>query len=203
MPVASASSTPPSPEKPREASGDSVRVSRIPGSTASQAEAVDSPADSGPYTRRASACRSTRCRAASRSAPGRQTAPGTGRVVGRSVRPAGTTQPTLPRPPRGSERRKRTASAAGSSARSSKPAATTWVSAKPRSQRSGSGTFFSTSGPSKVVTSSASGPTARCSGSAGPILVSASRSGLLTSTLVVPWPISSPSSPAPSTSSRA
>ncbi len=188
--VASASRTPPSPENPRDASGDSVSVSRIPGSTTSQALATGAPSTTGgPYTRRAVAWRSTRSRATSRSGPGRHTAPGTGRVVGRRAEPEATTHwaPRAAFPERrGSERRNATACAADSSARRSNPAEATCASANPRSHRSGSGTFFSTSGPSTVVTASSSGPTRRCSGSSAVIRDRASRSGLLTSTLVVP-----------------
>lgn len=66
-------------------------MSRIPGSTTSQALAVAAPSATGPYTRRAVASRRTRCNATSRSGPGRHTAPGTGRVVGRRDPPDATT----------------------------------------------------------------------------------------------------------------
>jgi hypothetical protein len=66
-----------------------------------------------------------------------------------------------------------------------------------------SGTFFSTTAPSRVVTASPSAPTARCSGSEEPTRASASRSGPLTSTLVVPHSRTSPSRACCRTSSRA
>ena len=53
---------------------------------------------------------------------------------------------------------------------------------EPRSHRRGNGTFFSTTGPSNVVTVRSSGPTARCSGSWPPTRARAARSGPLTST---------------------
>ncbi|WP_262402615.1 hypothetical protein [Actinomadura sp. CNU-125] len=79
----------------------------------------------------------------------------------------------------------------------------TCTSANPRSQRSGSGTFFSTTAPSMVVTASSSSPTARCSGSEPPTRARASRSGPFTSTFVVPRSCTSPSIAASRTSSRA
>ncbi|MEV0597186.1 hypothetical protein AB0I38_37800 [Nonomuraea cavernae] len=125
--MARSCSTPPSPENPREASCDSISVNRIPGSTTSHATAAAScPAAIGAYTRRADACRNTCRRVSSRSGPGRQTAPGAGRLTGRRVRPMGTTQCAARAPEDfGSARSTAAASAAGTSARSSNPAAST------------------------------------------------------------------------------
>ena len=96
--------------------------------------------------------------AASRPAPARQTAPGAGPrgQPQRTARPAPPRAPTGRRPP-GSRRRNAAASAAGISARGSNAAASTCTSAKPRSQRPGSGTFFSTTAPSIVETVRSSG----------------------------------------------
>ncbi|MEV4815378.1 hypothetical protein [Micromonospora tulbaghiae] len=202
---ASAARAAPSPEKPRYGSGDSVSDSRnAPVSSSHVLGTAGEPArTAGPYARRVRACRSTPRSAASRPAPARQTAPGAGREVSRSVRPAGTAHSTLRSPAAGSLRRNAAASAAAISARGSKPAVSTCTSAKPRSQRPGSGTFRSTTAPSMVETVRSSGPTATCSGSMPPTRASASRSGGFTSTFVVPWPLISPSSPAGRTSIRA
>ena len=102
--------------------------------------------------------RSKGCRTDRRSTPGRQTAPGAGLLTGRRPPPAGTTQRVVRAADRlvgrGNVRSRAAACAAGTSARSAIPAASTWASAKPRSQRLGNGTRFSTNVPSKVVTSS-------------------------------------------------
>ncbi|WP_460916185.1 hypothetical protein [Plantactinospora veratri] len=195
----------PSPEKPRYGSGERVSDSRnSPVSSSQLLGSGGAPAAAvGPYTRRVFAWRSRPRSVASRSAPARQTAPGTGRPVSRNDRPAGTAQSTDRSPAPGSRRRKAAASAAGISARGSKAAASTCTSAKPRSQRPGSGTFRSTTDPSIVETVRSSGPTERCSGSSPPTRASAARSGGLTSTLVVPCARISPSIPAGRASNRA
>lgn len=83
------------------------------------------------------------------------------------------------------------------------PEAIACTSAKPRSQRPGSGTLRSTIVPSSVATSNASGPTRRRNGSAPRTRARASRSGAFTSTFVVPRANLSPSSASSSTSRRA
>lgn len=203
--LASASNAAPSPENPRYGSGERVSDSRKdPVSSSHVLGTAGEPArTAGPYTRRVRACRSSPRSAASRPAPARQTAPGVGREVRRRVRPAGTAHSTERSLLPGNRRRNAVASAAGISARGSKPAVSTCTSAKPRIQRPGSGTFRSTTAPSMVETVRSSGPTARCNGSMPPTRARASRSGGLTSTFVVPCPAISPSKPAGSTSIRA
>ena len=77
------------------------------------------------------------------------------------------------------------------------------VSAKPLSQRMGSGTFSSMTEPSRVVVSSPSSPTFRWMGSPAMREASAARRGGLTSTLVTPTALWLASSALESTSRRA
>ncbi len=169
----------------------------MPGSSSSQALEE---ASAGPYTRSDFAKRSSGSRVASRLGLASWTEPAIRRGETFSSRPACATHTVSFL---GSPRKKRTAAMPASSPRWSMPEAMTCTSAKPRSQRSGSGTFFSTTAPSIVVTTSSSRPTPRCSGSRAPMRASASRSGALTSTLVVPRSNTSPSSAPLSRSSRA
>lgn len=83
------------------------------------------------------------------------------------------------------------------------PADSICVSAKPLSQRVGSGTFSSTISPAPVDTRKASLPTFRCRGSDARSPASAWRSGGFTSTLVTPGATCVASSAAASTSRRA
>ncbi len=123
--------------------------------------------------------------------------------VSRAPRPVQVTQAVPLARCRGNSRRIRRAGPTGKSRTGSISLAATDTSAKPRTQRSGSGTLRSTTAPSRVSTISSSGPTDRRKGSPSPSRARAVRMGLFTSTLVVPQSENEPSIAAASRSKRA
>ena len=161
------------------------------------------PASAGPNAVRDAVKGASSRRNRNRSTPPVATPPAAGRDATRAVAPDGTTQPEPRVGEVGSASRKRRRPAALSSNTGSSGDRATAASAKPRTQRSGSGTRFSTTCPSTVVTARSSAPTRTRSGSREPTRASAARSGGFTSTLVVPWRCTVPSRPSARRSKRA